>query len=462
MSEMDIDSAGSSKPRPIELTDSDGDDKDPDPIVASYDVYTNPPLADNRKLLVLQHPNKQGTLRHPYPVSGVRLKNRSGFVEVDVPISYGQSDYDKDKGLRWGSALSRSTAAKNGGSHGLAAGFGVAAPTRGAAGGGAGRGGGAKRPDDLEREISMMDWNEAVRQDKVLRTQTLGGQLAVEKETNCRWMIGVFKGDQLHLTPATSLIHLRPQLHHLDALTEQERLNRPREGAGAGAGPGQAAPAASGGASKEGASANGAAAAAAAAAPAAARAIHMSIKSASSGDGEAGVDTMIDRLRKVQTEKWIHMKYEDDDSDKAWTMFNSSLIYSGARPARQTRDVRGKDKGKGKGKGKEEEGDTDADADAEALLKYKTQWTEEEFLRAVSGLEEENQQGDGDLAGDDELAIKAEVINQTPLAGVKKAAAPAKGKGKAAATPAASTAAASTSAPRRAGGARGKSVAFKE
>lgn len=197
---MEIDSASTTPSRAITL-DSDttgtaADPNDPDPIVASYEVYANPSLPENRKLVVLQHPNMQGSKgRLAYRGLGeVRLKGKAGFLEVDVPIPHGQSDYDRDKGLRWGSALARSVAAKNGGTHGLAGGFGVGVPTR--AGGGAGRGGGGKRPDDLEHELSMLDWSEAVRQDKVLRTQTLGGQFATNKETNCRWAVGVFKGGE--------------------------------------------------------------------------------------------------------------------------------------------------------------------------------------------------------------------------------------------------------------------------
>ncbi|KAI1384907.1 uncharacterized protein F4822DRAFT_416659 [Hypoxylon trugodes] len=434
----------------INKTDNKPTDAELDPIVASYDIYTNPQLPENRKLLVLEHPNLQGTIRMPYKrISEVRVKDRSGFLEVDVPMSHGHAAYDREKGLRWGSALARSVAAKNGGTHGLAGGFGVGVPTRGAAGG-AGRGG-AKRPDDLEREISMLDWSEAVRQDKVLRTQTLGGQFSPEKETNCRWMVGVFKGDQLHLTPATSLIHLRPQMHHLDAWTEQERLSRPREAA---AGPSSGA---AGAASKEGATGDNAKPQGS---TSAAKAIHMSIKSAGSGNGEASVDTMVERLRKVQIEPWSKLKYEDEYSEKAWSMFSNSLVYSGARkavnPSAAPEDAKGK--GKANGEHKEEEGNV-AMEDI-APQKYTAQWGEDEFLKAVSGLSD-NQQGDGILQ-DDEVEIKAEVQNQAPIEAAKKPG-PVRGRGKAAATTSTPGPSATSTAKRAAGpGARGKSVAFKE
>ncbi|KAF3060965.1 hypothetical protein GL218_03337 [Daldinia childiae] len=364
MAEMEIDTEAS-KPKAIEV-DSENDN-DADPIIASYDIYANPPLPENRKLLVLQHPNRQGPVRAPYKqISEVRVKNKAGFIEVDVPMSHGHADYDRDKGLRWGSALTRSTAAKNGGSHGLAGGFGVGVPARGAAAGG-GRGAAGKRPDDLERELSMLDWSEAVRQDKVLRTQTLGGQFAIEKESNCRWMVGVFKGDQLHLTPVSSLIHLRPQLHHLDAYTEQERLSRPREG--------MAAPGPAAGTGKE----SGATGSGTQGGAGAAKAIHMSIKSAGGTEnGELVVDTMIERLRKVQMEPWSKLKYEDEDSDKAWHMFTNHLVYPGAANPKSLADAKGKGKEKETVKPNTAEDDVSKD-------KFKAQWSEEEFLSHIRG-----------------------------------------------------------------------------
>lgn len=161
-------------------------DPDPDPIIASYKVYANPHLPSGRRLLILQHPNKQsaGSQAQAQQVGGVRVKARAGMIEVDVPVSHAYADYDRDKGQRWGAALAKGLAAKQGGTHGLAGGFGVGVSAARP----------SKRRDDFERDIDLMDWPEAVRQDKVLRTQTLGGMLPAESEAECRWMVGVFKG----------------------------------------------------------------------------------------------------------------------------------------------------------------------------------------------------------------------------------------------------------------------------
>ncbi|KAI1487157.1 Sin-like protein conserved region-domain-containing protein [Biscogniauxia mediterranea] len=387
-----------------------------DPIVASYNVYTNPSLPNNRKLLILQHPNKQGPINVPYAqLSEVRIKPRSGMFEVDVPMSHAHADYDRDKGLRWGAALAKSVAAKNGGSHGLAGGFGIGVPAMR---------GGKRRADDYDKDIDLLDWTEAVRQDKVLRTQTLGGQFPNESQTNCRYMVGVFKGNQLHLTPATALIHLRPQLHHIDAIAEQGRLARPHEGAAA------AGPAPTG---KDGA-----------AAPSgqAARAIHMSIKSAGTGNGEMTTETMTDRLRSVQMEPWRKLKYEDDESPKAWHMFTENLVY------RKAREENAKDKdSKSKGKEKATAAEDSAALDGEDQLKV--QWDTEEFLRAVSGMKDGLDGGENLLSGDQAVDVKKEDADQTP-ATKQAGGAAAKGKGKAAAPATAAKKAA-----------KGKSVAFK-
>ncbi|KAI1824014.1 Sin-like protein conserved region-domain-containing protein [Xylaria intraflava] len=358
---------------------ADASAADPDPIVASYKVYANPALAANRKLIIMQHPNKQGSVNHPYArINDVRIKNRSGMVEVDVPISHAHADYDRDKGQRWGGALAKSLAAKNGGTHGLAGGFGVGVSTMRP----------SKRRDEFERDIDMMDWTEAVRQDKVLRTQTLGGQIPIQSETECQWMVGVFKGDHLYLTPASALIQLRPQLHHIDAMAEQERASR-REGVGAVG-------------SKDGAPAT--------ASSAGARAIHMSIKSADSGGGELTTETMADRLRTVQTEPWSRLQYEDDESAKSWHVFNNNLVYRRAKTAPSNLDNRDEGKGKGKAIGVLQiSSSSSSSSDSEQL---DSKWDVDDYLKAISAMKT-GPEGSQKSADPDEIRTEGGVVKTT-------------------------------------------------
>ncbi|KAL7911664.1 Sin-like protein conserved region domain-containing protein [Trichoderma velutinum] len=305
------------------LDDNDGDD----PITASYQVFLNPALPLGRRLLVLQHPNRTDSTPRPPPTE-LRLKEHSGMVEIDMPMD-NTTAYDREKGLRWGRTLQNSMAVKNGGSHGLAGGFGVGAVQQRA----------PRKKGDVEDDENL-DWNDAVRQGKVLSTQTLGGQYPDTDEV--QYMVGVFQGKDLHLTPVSNLIHLRPQLHHLDAATAQERQS-------------------SAAASKEGA------------APAAptARAIHMTIKTTAEGADGVSTETMADRLRSVQTEPWRKMRYTDENEETAWEVYNDSLFLR-PRP-----DPAG------------EQGTAAADADKELEELVPTlgnKWDDNQFLESISGI----------------------------------------------------------------------------
>ncbi|KAK8128585.1 Sin-like protein conserved region-domain-containing protein [Apiospora sp. TS-2023a] len=384
------------------------DPNDPDPIVASYNVYMNPPPESTRKLLILQHPNKQGPLREAYSsLHEVRVKPVQGMIEVDVALDYSAASYDKDKGMRWGQTLTRSMGAKSGGSHGLAGGFGVGVPAPR---------GGRRREEDRD----IYDWGEAVRRDQVLRTQTLGGMITDgdgrNAKNDCRWLVGVFKGDNLHLTPATSEIQLRPQLHHLDADTEQKQLQQARERAGA----------------KE------AAAPATAQAP---KAIQMTIKN-TSGE-ETSTETMTDRLRNVQMEGWQKLKYVGEEDDAAWELYNKTLHYAPALEGEDdTKDDTKKD-AKGKGKAIENAA-TEA---AQQKLQLGVKWGEDDFLHAVAGKDRIGVlEGYGSTvlpgikAEEEALVLKKEEDTEPSTAGVRRAPAARGAAGSAA--PASSSAAA--------------------
>lgn len=137
---------------------------------------------------------------------------------------------------------------------------------------------------------------------------------------------------------------MRPQLHHIDAATEQEKLNRPREGPGVGAGPQAGA--------KEGT----------------ARAIHMTIKSAGAEGEQVVTETMADRLRLVQSENWQRMTFVDEQDQSAWDAYYGTLV---VRPE-------GQEPVEGDG------GNLDLE---EKVPQLGTQWADDDLLRAVSGIE---------------------------------------------------------------------------
>lgn len=166
---------------------------DDDPIVARYSVFLKPPLPEHRNLVVFQYVTKTAQdptqVRMPR-VSEVRVKPSTGMYEVDVPIDTMEA-YDRNKGLAWGVAMKKSMETRKGGSLGLAGGFNIVpGPNSAAAGRGGRRAAGAAADD----EVAQLSWAEAVKQDKVLRTQTFGGARSEEEHT--REMVGVFQGSQ--------------------------------------------------------------------------------------------------------------------------------------------------------------------------------------------------------------------------------------------------------------------------
>lgn len=162
--------------------------------------------------------------------------------------------------------------------------------------------------------------------------------------------INFFSTEHLHLTPVSNLIHLRPQLHHIDAATQQERQS-------------SAAAAAS---TKDGAPATASSA----------RAIHMTIKTTSDGADGVSTETMADRLRAVQTEPWRKMRYTDENEETAWDVYNESLFL---RPrADPTATTAGE---------QQQQQQAEAEQDLEELVPtLGNKWDDTQFLESISGI----------------------------------------------------------------------------
>ncbi|KAJ0114623.1 hypothetical protein J7T55_004867 [Diaporthe amygdali] len=351
-------------------------DDDDDPIAATYNIFLKPSLPAHRRVMILEHPNKSDGKKMARAPLEIRMKTNTGMIEVDYPIDY-NAFYDRSKGLNWGTHLQKSTEAKKGGTHGLAGGFGVGAPPPRA------------RPGRGQDEVfdPSTDWAEALRKDYVLRTQTLGGQMP-DTSQESKYMVGVFSGPNLHLTPATSLIHLRPQLHHIDAATEQERLAASRGAGGAGG---------------------------AAATKDVARAIHMTVKQNTDGSEEIVQETMADRLKKVQLEAWKKMRYVHEEASDSWAVAEEALYLhqpeGGVAAAAE----------QGGGKGKEAEADVLSQPGLPDLVdkvaRLRTGWDEDSMLETTSGISRPKN-------------VKIEISDDEPAESASKA----KGKGRATST----------------------------
>jgi hypothetical protein len=198
-----------------------------DPVVASYSVYIVPPSqtssttqsASVSKLLLLQYPahrpsSKPYNTRKLQKPTSLRIKPNTGLLEVDVPIDT-SDNYNREKGSEYGKALKRSRVGQQGGTHGLAGGFNTGAVGR------------RFQYDGVHlRDIPAhpgSDPNLSSEPEDIVTTQTLGGKIVKASSGDPVYMLGSFRGSQLHLSHLDALVQVRPQLHHLDAADELER-----------------------------------------------------------------------------------------------------------------------------------------------------------------------------------------------------------------------------------------------
>jgi DNA-directed RNA polymerase III subunit RPC5 len=109
----------------------------------------------------------------------------------------------------------------------------------------------------------------------------------------------------------------------------------------------------------------------------------MTVKAASGAEGDTlTMETMSDRLRRVQREPWVRMRYADENSDESWEMYAESLL---VRPKGEDGEAVRASHSNEKGKGKAT--DTDATMDLkEKVPQLEATWNDEEFLQAVSGI----------------------------------------------------------------------------
>ena len=228
-------------------------------VTSCYKTFLNPAELIDDDIMILNFPNRG---RHqPYnEESGqkpleFRLKRKAGLMEIDVPIVT-HKNYDKDKGELYAEAIRQSAVLREGGSYGMAGGFGV----------GGGGGGGRSRPvenedaDADEDELGSDDEGEEIEDDAgeeeedeempdvdapetrgpILDRITLGGRIERPKPYDPHYFIGTFRGgkcieylpahskliavvDELHLTRVHAFVTLRPTLSHLDAMDELHR-----------------------------------------------------------------------------------------------------------------------------------------------------------------------------------------------------------------------------------------------
>ncbi|KAL1886645.1 hypothetical protein Plec18167_000577 [Paecilomyces lecythidis] len=265
---------------------------DSDPVVASYDVYLTDSQISRFVLQYLDRPtNRAYDERNSQKPTVMRLKPQTGLVEVDVPIDT-RVNYDVGKGLRYGEALRKSRVTREGGAYGMAGGFQAGGAVAGAGNRVKVEGGDAEAAELLDERKG----------DSLLCVQTLGGRIKPPEDGDPVYMLGAFRGSDLHLSPVSAVVQLRPQLHHLDASEEVSSKGR-------------------GARAKKDAEEDGAPRSA----ETEARAIDVKVKSAEGG--EALVPGNLDLLKRMQDEHWERYDWVDAETQDAWDRYESYMIH---------------------------------------------------------------------------------------------------------------------------------------
>ena len=210
---------------PAPRTHQDDHDDDDDPVTAEYDVYVTPASAE--QMYLLQYPIRRRD--QPYnerngarPME-MRIKPQAGFIEMDIGMNT-SANFNKYQGLVWGEAMRKSQAAGNT-TFGAAAGFAPTGPSK-ARGRGAAE---VANGDSIDSNLTR--FNDAVNRNLVHQKQTLGGQIVLDETGNPNYMLGAFRGSELHLTRLDGVVQMRPQFHHVDAVTHLETAARRSEAA---------------------------------------------------------------------------------------------------------------------------------------------------------------------------------------------------------------------------------------
>ncbi|KAK6335428.1 hypothetical protein TWF696_002205 [Orbilia brochopaga] len=268
-------------------------DLDDDPVVQSYDIIVNNTFED--MMYLFQYPVRSKTqpytLQEGFAPVEARMKVDTGVLELDIPINI-ERNYDEHKGVLYGEALHKSRVQRS-----LRGGVAIDGMAEGSSSSDRRkrrRTGDGEDDDDsgIPTPEHLMDFDEAKRKNRILNRQTLGAKM---QENDANYFVGLFEDGKLHFTRLKGTLQLRPQFHHIDIMTEQERasqkamrdMNNPNP-----------------------------------AKPVEARAVNLSVKAAS-GDSRTltAAEQLSKDIRQEEDEVWREIEWVDQDDDEAWQMF---------------------------------------------------------------------------------------------------------------------------------------------
>ena len=167
------------------------------PILKSYKIYLNTPKM--RSILIqypTRGPDQQYCDAHGNKPIELRMKPKAGIVEIDIPLDVHHKTYDRKKGVMYGRAMRNSRTLQEGGSYGLAGGFGIGDKSSKE----------DRRPPQSEGpsvEKLLENFDDANNKGYVMNKITLSGRIVPFVEGDPIYMVATFRGGTSH--PALSL-----------------------------------------------------------------------------------------------------------------------------------------------------------------------------------------------------------------------------------------------------------------
>ncbi|KAJ2959967.1 hypothetical protein NQZ79_g4564 [Umbelopsis isabellina] len=157
-----------------------------DEIVQEIPVYLSTKLAQN--LYLFQYPLRQLPFKPETGPCAARIKPKSNMLEVDIPLDTRAPTYDKARGDDLAAAVS-----------------------------------GEKFKTVYDQDDS--DYSGRPQTRALLDKQTLGSTLIPSKT---KYLVGVLRDKELHVTPLTNTVQLRPTLSYIDKSDEKEKASMKR------------------------------------------------------------------------------------------------------------------------------------------------------------------------------------------------------------------------------------------
>ncbi|KAL7320917.1 hypothetical protein PS15m_000754 [Mucor circinelloides] len=168
---------------------SSSEEEEQDEILAEYPIYLTTELS--KYLYMFQYPMRSTPFTSKTGPSAARLKPRSKKVELDLPLDTRSTHYSTERGEDFAMGLNDKT---------IKTAY-------------------DRRMEEHEEELSMGHSYKAPKKEEELLDKMTMTSIDVPSQT--KYVIGVIRDEELHLTPINTTIQLRPGFKYIDKIDEK-------------------------------------------------------------------------------------------------------------------------------------------------------------------------------------------------------------------------------------------------